>query len=249
MFCRVVLFCCGVMLLAAGPGFAEERWRGLVVAEEERCSPYRRAWDYPYSQTVERHIVASLGMIYGPYTGTCFDSMGQTDIEHIVATSEAHDSGLCGRDLATKRRFSSDIRNLTLAAPDVNRKEKGGKDAAEWMPERNKCWFAGRVVWIRLEYELTIDRREAEVLERVLSECESLELEPMVCGVDRRQTLRREGSESDEVLERYDDNGDGRIWCSEACRHGIAPVSREHPAYRYMRDGDSDGVVCEAGCR
>lgn len=27
--------------------------------------------------------------------------------------------------------------------------------------------------------------------------------------------------------------------------HGIAPVHRSHPAYRYMRDGDGDGVVCE----
>ena len=27
--------------------------------------------------------------------------------------------------------------------------------------------------------------------------------------------------------------------------HGIAPVHRGHPAYRYMRDGDGDGVVCE----
>ena len=220
-----------------------------MVAPEDRCAPYDRKRDYPYSQTVERHIVASLGMIYGPYTGTCFDSMRQTDIEHIVATSEAHDSGLCGRDLATKRRFASDIRNLTLAAPEVNRNEKGGKDAAEWMPDRNKCWFAGRVVGIRLAYELTVDRREAEALERVLSECGSVEMEPLVCAVDRRQKLRVEEEGSNWVLDRYDDNGDGKIWCSEACRHGIAPVGRDHPAYRYMRDGDSDGVVCEAGCR
>lgn len=249
MFCRAVWFFCGAMLLAAGAGSAEERWRGLVVAPEARCAPYDRKWDYPYSQTVERHIVARLGMVYGPYTGTCFDSMRQTDIEHIVATSEAHDSGLCGRDLATKRRFASDIRNLTLAAPEVNRHQKGGKDAAEWMPERNRCWFAGRVVAIRLAYALTIDRREAEALERVLSGCDSVAMEPVACGVDDLQTLRRERRESDGVLERYDDNGDGRIWCSEACRHGIAPVGRDHPAYRYMRDGDADGVVCEAGCR
>ena len=25
----------------------------------------------------------------------------------------------------------------------------------------------------------------------------------------------------------------------------IAPVPRGHPAYQYMRDGDSDGIVCE----
>ena len=47
------------------------------------------------------------------------------------------------------------------------------------------------------------------------------------------------------ALERYDDNGNGRITCAEARRHGIAPVPRNHPAYPYMRDADGDGVVCE----
>ena len=32
---------------------------------------------------------------------------------------------------------------------------------------------------------------------------------------------------------------------SVARRHGIAPVRRSHPACRYMRDGDGDGVVGE----
>ena len=31
--------------------------------------------------------------------------------------------------------------------------------------------------------------------------------------------------------------------------HGIAPVTRSHPAYAFMRDGDGDGVVCESGGR
>ena len=48
-----------------------------------------------------------------------------------------------------------------------------------------------------------------------------------------------------DVLSRYDHNANGRITCKEARRHGIAPVHRSHPAYRYMRDGDRDGVVCE----
>ena len=47
------------------------------------------------------------------------------------------------------------------------------------------------------------------------------------------------------ALARWDDNGNGRITCAEARRHGIAPVPCGHPAYRYMRDGDGDGVVCE----
>ena len=47
------------------------------------------------------------------------------------------------------------------------------------------------------------------------------------------------------ALQRYDDNRNGRISCREARRHGIAPVKREHPAYRFMRDRDNDGEVCE----
>ena len=52
------------------------------------------------------------------------------DIEHIVARSEAHDSGLCATDAATRRRFASDLLNLTLASPSVNRSQKSGKDAS-----------------------------------------------------------------------------------------------------------------------
>ena len=47
------------------------------------------------------------------------------------------------------------------------------------------------------------------------------------------------------ALELYDDNGNGRITCSEARDHGIAPVRRDHPAYQYMDDPDDDGIVCE----
>ena len=84
-----------------GPASAET-WRGLTVAPEHRCSAYDRKRDYPYPQSVERDIVRQLGAVYGTYTGTCFASTRDSDIEHIVATSEAHDSGLCAADRATR---------------------------------------------------------------------------------------------------------------------------------------------------
>ena len=46
-------------------------------------------------------------------------------------------------------------------------------------------------------------------------------------------------------LRLYDDNGNGRISCAEAQRHGIVPVYSWHPAYPYMTDRDGDGVICE----
>ena len=164
----------------------------------------------------------------------------------IVATSEAHDSGLCAADRATRKRFATDLRNLTLASPQVNRRQKSGKDAAEWLPARNRCWFAERVLEVKRAYGLTVDRREAAALERILRGCSCTALEPLVCRSPGTRTgAPSRSSDGGDVLARYDDNGNGRITCKEARRHGIAPVRRSHPAYRYMRDGDGDGVVCE----
>ena len=226
----------------AGPG----TWRGLVVAAERRCSDYNSD-DYRYPQSVEPRIVASMGgIIYGPYTGTWFDSTSQTDIEHIVARSEGHDSGLCAADTATKRRFASDLLNLTLASPAVNRSQKSGKDTAEWLPDLNHCWFANRVVEVRQRYGLTVDQRERDVLEGVLSGCTSTEMVVQQGRPAQTPTpVPAAGGGQADALQRYDDNGNGRITCAEARRHGIAPVPRSHPAYRYMNDGDNDGVVCE----
>ena len=218
-------------------------WRGLTVATEDRCSPYDPD-DYSYSQSVEPRIIAGMdGIVYGPYTGRRFADRGETDIEHIVARSEAHDSGLCAADSATRKRFSSDLLNLTLAAPNVNRHQKVAKDAAEWLPDMNRCWFADRVITVRQKYGLTIDRREAEALDSVLSGCESAEM--VIVDSPLPAPTPTAGSSSANALELWDDNGNGRITCAEARKHGIAPVRRDHPAYEYMRDADGDGVVCE----
>ena len=242
---------CLVLVLAltgvtSRPALAET-WRGLAVAPEYRCSPYRSD-DYRYPQSVEPQIVATMsGRIYGPYTGRDFESIRQTDIEHIVARSEAHDSGLCAADAATRRRFAADLDNLTLASPSVNRGQKKAKDAADWLPAKNECWFAGRVVEVKQEYGLTVDRREAEALDRVLSGCATTAMVmdgPTIVVPPKAPTPPAVMIDQD-ALALYDDNGNGRITCKEARKAGIAPVYRDHPAYPYMRDGDGDGVVCK----
>ena len=69
-------------------------WRGITIASENRCSPCDSG-DYRYSPSVELRIVEEQGGIFSPYTGAWFEDIGETDIEHIVVRSEAHDSGLC----------------------------------------------------------------------------------------------------------------------------------------------------------
>ena len=150
-------------------------WRGITVAPEDRCSDYDSD-DYHYSPSVEPRIVNAQGGIYGPYTGTWFDSIKETDIEHIVARSEAHDSGLCAVDPETKDEFASDLLNLTLASPSVNRHQKVAKDAAEWLPDLNQCWYVDRIIRVQLEYDLTIDRTEADAIDTVLATCNSKDM-------------------------------------------------------------------------
>ena len=225
-------------------------WRGVTVAPEERCSPYDSD-DYRYSPSVEPRIVDELGGIYGPYTGTWFESIRETDIEHIVARSEAHDSGLCAATAATRKQFASDLLNLTLASPGINRHQKVANDAAEWLPDLNECWYVNRVVQVRLEYGLTIDRAEADAIDQVLTGCESTEMVMLEPGAAEAAIPTSVNSSTptptsdEDVLGLYDDNRNGQITCKEARAHGIAPVHRGHPAYQYMRDADDDGVVCE----
>ena len=146
-------------------------WRGIRVAPECRCTLYDRD-DYDYPPSVEAQIAERLGGMWSPYDGTQFESLRESDIEHIIAVSEAHDSGLCATSAAVRRRFASDLDNLTLATPALNRNEKGARDAAEWLPEHNRCWFAATIVAVRREYDLTIDRREAAALDEVLNGCD-----------------------------------------------------------------------------
>ena len=223
---------------------AQTAWRGLVIAPEQRCTPYA-ADEYRYPPSVEDRIIDELGGVYGPYTGRWFATQAETDIEHMVARSEAHDSGLCAADPETRRRFASDLLNLTLAGPNVNRYQKVDKDAAEWLPEQNHCWFAARVIAVRQKYELTIDQREADALDRVLAACASTALITVPRGSAPPVAAPADGHARD--VTEWDDDRNGRVSCAEARAHGIAPVTRDHPAYPFMRDGDGDGVVCESG--
>ena len=227
-------------------------WRGITIAPENRCSHYD-ADEYRYSPSVEPRIVDAQGGIYGPYTGTWFNSIREKDIEHIVARSEAHDSGLCAADPGTWSEFASDLLNLTLASPSVNRHQKSDNDVAEWLPDLNQCWYVERTLQVRREYGLTIDRAEADAADRILAGCQSTEMVVLARGASGTATttptptaLANPTPSSDvDALALWDDNGNGRITCAEARAHGIAPVHRGHPAYQYMRDADGDGVVCE----
>ncbi|WP_419163340.1 Ig-like domain-containing protein [Candidatus Palauibacter sp.] len=116
------------------------------------------------------------GRIYSPNTGIYYDHLRATSADHIVARTEAHDSGGCAWSGTERRAFVHDIENLALAASSLDRGIKAANDAAEWLPDFNQCWYAGAIVAVRLKYELTVDEAERDALEEVLASCESTEM-------------------------------------------------------------------------
>ena len=153
---------------------------------------------------------------------------------HIGARSEAHDSGLCAASAATRRQFARDLRNLTLASPQLNRYRKVAKDAAEWLPEKNRCWFAHRVVEVREAYSLTIDRHEARALDAVLATCESSEM--VLYPPSAAEAAL--GSADEEPCGPYRN-------CSQLRKDHPGGVPKGHCAYQSRMDRDKDGWACE----
>ena len=146
---------------------AEETWQGLTVADESKCSPYDRKKDYEHP---EKAVAEHQGMV-SRYTGRKFDDLQDSEVDHIVALREAHDSGLCDAALETRYRFAHDLDNLTLVSRELNRK-KGEKDAADWLPPQNRCWFAKQVIKIKQRYNLTVDPDEVKALADALADCD-----------------------------------------------------------------------------
>ena len=153
-----------------------ETWRGLqVCAEQPRDGYDRDAFGSAYS-SLEDDIIDMLpptmkagGQVYTPYSCLAFeirtDGTAATDIEHIVALAEAHDSRIAD---AQRRNIASDLDNLTIADPRVNRTEKSDRDAGEWTPARHGAWFAAQVIAVKLEYGLSVDPAERDALEALL---------------------------------------------------------------------------------
>ncbi|WP_199527599.1 hypothetical protein [Pseudoalteromonas sp. bablab_jr004] len=68
-----------VLLTVSHLSIAEETWGGLVVKQENRCSPYNKKAQYPYPKCVEDEVFASVdGVVYGSDT--------DMEIEHIVGS-------------------------------------------------------------------------------------------------------------------------------------------------------------------
>ena len=185
-----------------------------IAAEPSPREGYERPTVNRY-QNQELEIYRQLRMDQTPYT--CATIGGEeglsnreeeegTDVEHIVALAEAHDSGLSADDMVT---FSGDPFNLTVAMPYENRTVKSDRDAADYLPQHNQCWFAARVIAVKQRWGLSVDEREAQFLKTALAGCTPEQIARPVC--EASETTTTTGGSAEAWLARCDANSNGRV--------------------------------------
>ena len=115
------------------------------------------------------------GRVDSPYSGSSYDFVRNptnTDIDHVVALSDAWQSGASSWDAQKKIAFANDPLNLLAVESTLNR-QKGDGDAATWLPPHKpyRCEYVARQVAVKAKYGLWVKPAEAEAIERVLATC------------------------------------------------------------------------------
>lgn len=116
------------------------------------------------------------GTLKDKYKGEtyAFDrSPNNIDIDHIVARSNAWQTGASKFDEDTLKAFGNDPLNLLAVSSSLNR-QKGDGDAATWLPPSKsyRCEYVSRQIAIKHKYDLWVVKAEKSAMERVLASCD-----------------------------------------------------------------------------
>jgi Protein of unknown function (DUF1524) len=132
-----------------------------------------------------RSCVVQTGLLADPYSGQTVpfqrgqDTSDDVQIDHVVALSNAWQTGAQQLDTAARERFANDPLNLMATEGAVNQ-AKGDGDAATWLPPARgfRCAYVARQVAVKAKYRLWVTAAERDAIARVLSACPGQELPP-----------------------------------------------------------------------
>jgi hypothetical protein len=133
--------------------------------------------------------VVQTGQLADPYTGETVpfqrgqDTSDDVQIDHVVALSNAWQTGAQQLDAATREWFANDPLNLMATEGEVNQ-AKGDGDAATWLPPARgfRCTYVARQVAVKTKYQLWVTAAERDAIARILGDCPGQEL-PADSGV------------------------------------------------------------------
>jgi hypothetical protein len=94
------------------------------------------------------------------------------DIDHVVALSNAWQSGAAYFDKNVRTQIANDPLNLLAVDAKLNR-QKGDGDAATWLPPNKafRCEYVSRQVAVKAKYRLWVTEPEKVAITKILSSC------------------------------------------------------------------------------
>ena len=125
-----------------------------------------------------RECVVLSGTLIDPFSGETINfvrgntSSMEVQIDHVVALSNAWQTGAFKLSIKERTAFANDPLNLLAVKGRLN-SQKGDGDAATWLPplKSYRCDYVSRQIAVKIKYKLWFTAPEKEAMVRILKSC------------------------------------------------------------------------------
>ncbi|MEY2814009.1 MAG: hypothetical protein RL579_914 [Actinomycetota bacterium] len=125
-----------------------------------------------------RDCVIESGKLIDPYSGITINfvkgvkSSMEVQIDHVVALSNAWQTGAFKFTLEKRTQFANDPDNLLAVQGRLN-SQKGDGDAATWLPplKSYQCTYVSKQISVKAKYGLWVTAPEKAAMKNILAKC------------------------------------------------------------------------------
>lgn len=116
------------------------------------------------------------GQLLDPFSGkviTFSSAKSMIDIDHVVALSNAWQTGAAYFEKTKRAAIANDPLNLIAVDAKLNR-QKGDADAATWLPPNKafRCEYVARQIAVKAKHGLWVTQPEKVAIIKLLEKCE-----------------------------------------------------------------------------
>ena len=125
-----------------------------------------------------RECVVESGKLIDPYSGITINfikgvkSSMEVQIDHVVALSNAWQTGAFKLTIEKRTQFANDPDNLLAVQGRLN-SQKGDGDAATWLPplKSYRCTYVTKQIAVKAKYGLWVTAPEKAAMKNILAKC------------------------------------------------------------------------------
>ena len=207
-----------------------------------------------------RGCVVISGILNDPYTGKIInfirgkDTSEQVQIDHVVALSDAWQSGAQEISAQERLQLANDPENL-LAVDGPANQQKSDSDAATWLPANAsfRCSYVARQIRVKAKYHLWVKPAEKEAMINVLTPCAGAAEAPPAPKPAPDTPASVVPTDAPASVPQVDappaQNPAPALafqTCADARAAGYRNMHRGAPGYSDHLDRDGDGIACES---